>query len=272
MAARILAIDDNPDNLELMRYLLEAFGYPALIARDGSSGVATTERERPDLVLCDVQLPDIDGYEVVRRIRGHPELSGLVIVAVTALAMVGDRAKVLAAGFNGYLSKPIDPTTFVRQVEAYLPPELRNATERSQSATRAAPAASNANGRTILAVDNLRANLELAEGLFGGLGYQVVTASNAGQALEVARNLLPDLILSDVCMPHGNGYDLIDAVKADPQLRRIPFVFISSTFTNEEARRKGLAHGAEKYLFRPIEPQRLLEEVEACFRMENQDD
>lgn len=266
MAARILAIDDNPDNLELMRYLLEAFGYPALTACDGTGGIALAERERPDLILCDVQLPDIDGYEVVRRIRGHPDLSGLVIIAVTALAMVGDRAKALAAGFDGYLPKPIDPATFIRQVEAYLQPELRSAADRPQTATHAALASTGTNGRTILAVDNLPANLELIEGLFGGLGYQVVTAGNAGQALELARSSLPDLILSDVCMPHGNGYDLIDAVKADPQLRQIPFVFISSTFTNEEARKKGIAHGADKYLFRPIEPQRLLEEVEACFR------
>lgn len=265
MAARILAIDDNPDNLELMRYLLDAFGYSALTACDGDSGVALAERERPDLILCDVQLPDIDGYEVVRRIRAHAELSGLVIVAVTALAMVGDRAKVLAAGFNGYLSKPIDPATFIHQIEAYLQPELRNVSKRLQTATQAAPAGTDTNGRTILAVDNLPANLELIEGLFGGLGYQIVTASNAGQAMELARSSQPDLILSDVCMPHGNGYDLIDAVKADPQLRQIPFVFISSTFTNEEARTKGIAHGAKKYLFRPIEPQRLLEEVEACF-------
>ena len=265
MAARILAIDDNPDNLELMRYLLEAFGYPALTACDGGSGLVLAERERPDLILCDVQLPDIDGYEVVRRIRSHSDLSGLVIIAVTALAMVGDRAKALAAGFDGYLSKPIDPATFIRQVEAYLQPALRNTAERPQTATDAALSSTDANGRTILAVDNLQANLELIEGLFGGLGYQVVTASNAGRALELARNSLPDLILSDVCMPHGNGSDLIDAVKADPQLRQIPFVFISSTFTNEEARKKGIAHGAEKYLVRPIEPQRLLEEVEACF-------
>jgi len=271
MAARILAIDDNPDNLELMRYLLEAFGYPALTACDGSSGVALVERERPDLVLCDVQLPDIDGYEVVRRIRNHPELSELVVVAVTALAMVGDRAKVLAAGFNGYLPKPIDPVTFMRQIEAYLRPDLRNAAERSHSATRAAPAGANANGLTILAIDNLPANLDLIEGLFGKLGYQVVTADTARLAVELARMSPPDLILSDVCMPEGDGYDLIDAVKADPQLCDIPFVFISSTFTSEEARRKGLAHGAEKYLFRPIEPQRLLEEVETCFRTENKD-
>lgn len=266
MAARILTIDDNPDNLELMRYLLEAFGYRTLTACDGLGGVELIERHRPDLVLCDVQLPDIDGYEVVRRVRSHPELSGLVVVAVTALAMVGDRAKVMAAGFSGYLSKPIDPTTFTHQVEAYLPPELRHAAQRSDTTTDVAPAPANANGRTILAVDNLPTNLELIEGLFGGLGYRVVTASNAGQAMEMARSLLPDLILSDVCMPHGNGYDLIDAVKADPALRDIPFVFISSTFTDEEARAKGLAHGAEKYLFRPLEPQQLLDEIEACFR------
>jgi len=107
--ARVLVIEDNPAYLELMVYLLKAFGHTPLTTRDGRSGLEAARRERPDLVLCDIQLPDMDGYEIVRQIRADPALSGLPLVAVTALAMVGDRAKALAAGFQGYIAKPLAP-------------------------------------------------------------------------------------------------------------------------------------------------------------------
>ena len=79
------------------------------------------DREHPDLIICDVQLPDIDGFEVARRLKRDPELRPIPLVAVTALAMVGDRDRVLAAGFDGYLAKPIDPEMFARQIEDFLP-------------------------------------------------------------------------------------------------------------------------------------------------------
>jgi CheY-like chemotaxis protein len=95
-------------------------------------------------------------------------------------------------------------------------------------------------------------------------GYKVLTTPNQQEALQLARRFPPDLILSDVCMPEGSGYDLIAAVKSDPLLKGIPFVFITSTAASENDRKKGLALGAAKFLFRPIEPQDLLSEVEAC--------
>src|SRR5438270_5852181 len=107
-----------------MVYLLQAFGHPPLTGRDGRSGLEAARREAPDIILSDIQLPDIDGYAIARQIRADPRLSGRPLVAVTALAMVGDRSKALAAGFDGYISKPLVPDTFVAQVEAYLRPEL----------------------------------------------------------------------------------------------------------------------------------------------------
>ncbi|HZZ91199.1 MAG TPA: response regulator [Usitatibacter sp.] len=121
MGASVLIIDDNEANLELMRYLLDAFGHRAITARDGEEGVAMARSADPGLVLCDIQMAGIDGYEVLRRLRGDPRTAQVKVVAVTALAMAGDREKVLAAGFDGYLDKPIDPATFVQRVEAYLP-------------------------------------------------------------------------------------------------------------------------------------------------------
>jgi len=265
MAARILVIEDNPTNLELMRYLLEAFKYRVLTACDGVEGISVAERELPDLILCDIQMPGIDGYEVVRRLRSKPAVSRIPVIAVTALAMVGDRDKALAT-FDGYLSKPIDPTNFMEKVEAYLAPALRNTAPALTATNTGSAATSPATGRTILAVDNLQANLDLASSIFESAGYTVITTPDAKQALALAQQRVPDLILSDVCMPEGSGYDFIKEVKADPRLHHVPFVFLTSTAMSERERAQGLALGAAKYLFRPIEPYVLLKEVEGCLR------
>ncbi len=120
MGARILVVEDNGPNRELMTYLLTAFGHTTEEARDGEEGWRKARAEPFDLVLCDVLLPGRDGCELARRLKGDPALAHVPLLAVTALALVGDREKMLAAGFDGYLSKPINPETFVREVEAFL--------------------------------------------------------------------------------------------------------------------------------------------------------
>jgi CheY-like chemotaxis protein len=119
--ARIVVIEDNADNLALMVYLLEAFGHTVISAVDGASGLEAVPREIPDLVLCDLHLPGIDGYEVCRRLKADPVLRRIPLVAVTASAMAGDRDRGLAAGFDGYIAKPIDPERFVPRIERFLP-------------------------------------------------------------------------------------------------------------------------------------------------------
>lgn len=126
MVARILVIEDNAANLELVRYLLSFSGYAVLEARDGAQGIALALQERPDMIVCDLQMPLLDGYEVLARLRENQDIARTVIVAVTAFSMPNDRQKVMTAGFDGYLSKPIEPETFVGQIEAFLPAELRS--------------------------------------------------------------------------------------------------------------------------------------------------
>lgn len=125
MAARILVVEDHPDSLDLILYLLRMNGYITLHAIDGGEAIDMARRERPDLVICDVQLPTVDGYEVARQLRDHATLRAIPLVAVTALSMAGDQDKVLAAGFDGYYTKPIDPESFVAAMEHFLPESLR---------------------------------------------------------------------------------------------------------------------------------------------------
>jgi CheY-like chemotaxis protein len=120
MCARILVIEDNTANLDLMVYLIGAFGHIAVSARDGEEGLRAAAEMKPDLILCDVDLPKLDGYEVVRRLKSDPDCRSIPAVAVTALAMVGDRDRVLLAGFDGYLPKPIDPEALVQQINGFV--------------------------------------------------------------------------------------------------------------------------------------------------------
>jgi two-component system cell cycle response regulator len=270
MAARILVIEDNPANLDLMTYLLKAFGHTPLAAQDGEEGLEIARQEEPDLIVCDVQLPKLDGYEVARGLKIHPRLRTIPLVAVTALAMVGDRDKVLAAGFDGYIAKPISPDTFVGEVEKFLQSERGSTLLPSlQPTVKAAPLQST--GATILVVDNAPVNIALARSIFEPCGYTVITATGISEGLSRARQTSPDLILSDMNMLDGTGYDFIKLVKADPQLHAVPFIFITSTFVDASDQARGLALGAAKFILRPIEPRPLLAAIEDCLRAKKQE-
>jgi len=117
MSRTVLVIEDNAQNRYLTTFLLEAHGYTVVSAADGPSGIALAQTLVPGLVLLDIQLPKMDGYEVARRLRTLDSLRATPIIAVTSYAMVGDREKSLAAGCNGYIEKPIDPDTFVAEIQ-----------------------------------------------------------------------------------------------------------------------------------------------------------
>jgi CheY-like chemotaxis protein len=121
MEKTILIIEDNEQNLYLVTFILEKNGYRVLQARSGDEGVRLAESSEPDLILLDIQLPVMDGYSVARALRKKPALVKTPIIAVTSFAMPGDREQALAAGCTGYIEKPIDPDTFITQVNTHLP-------------------------------------------------------------------------------------------------------------------------------------------------------
>ncbi|OPZ24280.1 MAG: Polar-differentiation response regulator DivK [Deltaproteobacteria bacterium ADurb.BinA179] len=120
MKGKILVIEDNEQNLYLVKFILEKNGYEVCEARDGREGIEMAEKVQPDLILLDIQLPVMDGHAVARTLRTKPALARTPIVAVTSYAMAGDREKTIAAGCNGYIEKPINPDTFMQQVEGQL--------------------------------------------------------------------------------------------------------------------------------------------------------
>lgn len=120
MNKRILLIEDNEQNRYLVTFLLQARGWEVVHAADGPAGLALAGDIAPALILLDIQLPGMDGYAVARALRTNPKLAAIPVVAVTSYAMSGDRERCIEAGCTGYLEKPIDPQTFVAEVEAML--------------------------------------------------------------------------------------------------------------------------------------------------------
>lgn len=121
MGQTILLIEDNEQNRYLVTFLLESRGHTVVSAAEGPEGIELAATLRPDLILLDIQLPSMDGYTVTRELRRREAMRATPIIAVTSYAMLGDRDKALAAGCDGYLEKPIDPATFVTDVERFLP-------------------------------------------------------------------------------------------------------------------------------------------------------
>jgi two-component system, cell cycle response regulator DivK len=121
MTKRILVIEDQEDNRRILRDLLSSVGYELIEAENGEDGVAAAAANRPDLILMDIQLPLLDGYEATRRIKAQSALSAIPIIAVTSYALSGDEDKARAAGCEGYVTKPFSPRELLAKIREYVP-------------------------------------------------------------------------------------------------------------------------------------------------------
>lgn len=113
---KVLVIEDNADNMKLITFILEKNGYSTIRAENGTTGIELALKEKPDFVLLDIQLPDMDGLEVLKAVRKSEIDGGIPVIAITSYAMSGDRERLIEAGCNGYLEKPIDPVTVMSQI------------------------------------------------------------------------------------------------------------------------------------------------------------
>jgi len=121
MSKRILVVEDQEDNRQILRDLLATAGYDMIEAEDGMQAVAAASEHRPDLILMDIQLPELDGYEATRRIKANPALSAIPIIVVTSYALSGDEEKAREAGCNAYVAKPYSPRALLAKIREYCP-------------------------------------------------------------------------------------------------------------------------------------------------------
>lgn len=277
--ARILIIEDNPANIELMSFLLGAYGHTPLSAPDGARGVAAARSERPDLIACDVNLPGMDGFAVLAALKADPAMAATPVLAVTALAMAGDREKVLAAGFDGYISKPIEPESFVAELEAFLaPPAPAAASAPAAPATPATPAPAvpeaapamsmptpSLSQRTLLLVDDDRFMLGVLNDMLAGQPYRVLCAQSGEEALALLGHEAVDVILCDQAMPGMRGTEVLaEAARRYPQTVRLMLSGQPDLSEIEAAIAAGVADG---HYIKPVGATQLRERLDDAFRL-----
>lgn len=124
MKLKVLIIEDNEQNMYMLSFLLQNNNYEVIQAFNGLDGIKLATEVSPDVILLDIQLPEMDGYQVARELKKNKDLSQILIIAVTSHAMVGDREKAMSSGAAGYIEKPVDPDNFIQRMESYFSNDL----------------------------------------------------------------------------------------------------------------------------------------------------
>jgi CheY-like chemotaxis protein/signal transduction histidine kinase len=234
---QILAIDDDPNTGDLLRSTLEPAGYRLTWRDSGGAGLAAAFQQRPDLVVVDLVLTDMTGFDVLDRLERDPRTRGIPVIVLTGAELSGPererlRERVAALAEKGSLTR------------GALVDLVRRAVDRG-------PAGDAAGGRTVLVVDDHDANRELARTLVERLGYRARVAPGAAEALEAVRRDPPDLILMDLAMPGLTGFDAARALKVEPATAAIPLVAFTALAMAPDRERAREA-GFDDYLVKPV--------------------
>lgn len=262
---RILLVEDNEMNREVLSRRLERKGFEVLTAVDGAAALQAAAKERPGLILMDLSLPTIDGWEASRRLKDDQETAAIPIIALTAHAMSGDRQSAVEAGCDGYETKPVDLPRLLEKIEALLDRGVDNRTaevdavrsQRPESRTAdpqpsvgATDAVSRQTGR-ILVVDDNAENRELLVRRLRQDGHTDYVAENGQEGLALLEETEIDLVLLDIMMPVMDGYQVLEQMKKDTQLRHIPVIVVSASQEFDSAVRC-IEMGADDYLTKPF--------------------
>ncbi len=250
----VLVIEDNTLNMKLVLTLLNIGGFHALEAPDAGTGIRLAREQRPDLILMDIGLPDMDGLEATRQLRDLPETKDIPIVAVSGYAMPEDIKRAFDAGCNGYITKPVETKTFVNTISEYLRVE---APEKPARPVKRKP--------SVLIVDDDPLNVNLLDTLLSD-NYETVKAYDGAEAMGKISENSPDLILLDIMMPEIDGYEVTRRLKNNADTRRIPIILITALEGSED-KALGIEAGADEFLNKPVNPAELRARVKSLLKL-----
>ena len=269
MAARILIVEDNQANMDLMCYLLAAFGHTPLSAYDGLQGVVAARELQPDLIICDIHLPRLDGYGVVALLKGDPATAAIPVLAASALPVSDGGAALRAAGFDGHLPKSLEPDTLIPSIEGFLPAALRGQAPPAAGDTEddSQPAADTPRARVLL-LDAAPDGGGLVASILAHYGYGLTVAADADQAAHCARQQF-DLLLCDADTSQSRHTAFLQTVleRHRAEWAGLPLVLITSAEGDalDGLLPPGLAPA--RVLAHPLEPQRLAGALEECMKV-----
>jgi len=266
---RILVVDDEQRNVKLLAAHLHSDGQQAITADNGAAAIELAASENPDVILLDIMMPGMDGYEVTRRLKEDPATQHIPVVLVTSLDGSGNRTRGLEAGADEFLSKPINRAELLLRVRALqrlkqMHDELQNRKQIVDRLLYEHNSQEVGRSTVLLVEDDMRLCRHICS-LLEQEGCQAVIASSAEAARDVMEQYVPDLVLMDLLLPDGDGMALLDEWKAHETFVAVPVIIITA-LSDMEHKIEGLEHGADDYLIKPIENNELLARIHAGLR------
>lgn len=254
MSPIILLVEDNPITRKLVRFSLEAEGFQVLDAPDGKSALAAFSQHPVSLVLQDLFLPDMDGFQLASHLRALPGGAEVPLLAFSGMLSHHDEARVAAAGFDYLISKPVEPSRLVQIVRTHLPQEARSGADLFGKGLR------------IVVADDDLVQRKLVAFRMQKVGFQVTTAADGQEALEYARRSPPHAVLSDVLMPTMDGFRLCRELRADPMFANVPVVLTTNSYVEPADREFARKTGAHDLVLRTPALVEVLDAVRASLR------
>ncbi|WP_407050723.1 PleD family two-component system response regulator [Methyloraptor flagellatus] len=273
MTARVLVVDDIPANVKLLESRLTAEYFEVLTATSGPEALAICERDLPDIVLLDVMMPGMDGFEVARRMKSNPRLTHIPIIMVTALDQIADRVKGLEAGADDFLTKPVSDVALVARVRSLvrlkmLTDELRLRSQTGREIGIDEPfdlgALEGTQKGKLLLVDDRRSSAERMKSVLGVV-HDVSIEPDAQQALFLAAEKDWDLIVVSLGLADYDGLRLVAQLRSLERTRALPILLLAEAEDTARLMR-GLDMGANDYLVRPVDRQEMLARVKTQIR------
>jgi len=246
---QVLLVEDNPTTSKIVRFVLRGEGLAMREASLGASALQMASEIRPDVILQDLQLPDVDGFDLVRQFRAIPALSEVPILAFSGFLSQLDEQRIGGAGFTDLITKPIEPQQLLRIVREYHPGRDRKIVRREDR-------------RRILLADDDPVQRKLTAFRLSRLGYDVSSVADGVEALQAARESAPAVVISDVQMPGLDGFALTAAIREDATLRHIPVLLLTSTYVDQSDREFSHRIGADAFLVRTPDISELAQTLE----------
>ncbi|MEH2056278.1 MAG: response regulator [Nostoc sp.] len=279
---RILIVDDKWENRSVVLNLLEEIGFEMAEASDGQEGLEKAMQFLPDLIITDLTMPVMDGFELTRRLRQQAEFQGLTIIVSSASVFESDQHKSLGVGADDFLPKPVHADDLLQKLEKYLQIEwvYETVSEKSVNGTLNVTDNQNSsvvtaerkilgitgNKRKILIVDDNWENRSVVVNLLGDIGFEIAEASNGQEGFDKAIELKPDLIITDLSMPVMNGLEMIRRLRVLP-LQNLPII-VSSASIFKSDQHESLEVGGNDFLPKPVQADELFHKLQKHLQIE----
>ncbi len=271
--ARILIAEDFPDIRNILGLLLAQTGHELIEAGDGREAVERAISDQPDLILMDMSMPVLSGWEATRQIKADPRTAHIPVIALTAHALKGDRERAWEAGCDGFITKPIDDELLEHTIEQVLASHRDDQEQSSIAPAEIAVAETprrstdkllNIHNQHILIVDADPQTADFISDKLKTRGYRTSVAERGEQALAMMESDPVDLVICEVEMPDMGGYEITERIKQSPQLSFVPVILVTEGEIDWE---RGMKVGADDFLAKPINPSKLFVRVRSLVRL-----